>query len=72
MDVGQKQIAVFGNRFQFILNVQGEMKVILPITVDITVFRNERVFFENFKIIEIFKQSIQYDNVWGNDQKISG
>src|SRR3989338_6038483 len=55
-----------------VLQVQGQLKIVAPIAPIHAVLREYRVFKEYSKPLKVPIDSIQYDDVGGDNQKVAG
>ncbi len=72
VDVGEKQVADLAHGAHVILNVHGELKIILPSLPFVAIFWQDRIVKKYLQPIEVGAQPVQHDDVGGDEQKIAG
>src|SRR3989338_10132443 len=70
MYIGKEYISRIGNILQVILQVERNLEIVLPIFTLVAVFRQNRVTEEYFQTCEIAPNSLEYDYVRGNEEKV--
>src|SRR5689334_7595527 len=63
MNVGQEQVALRRDQTDVVLDVDRELKVVLPVLTVIAVVRQNRIFKEDTGAVEIDAQPIEHDDI---------
>ena len=71
VDIGQKDIAGLTGDIDLILDMQRQLKIILPVTAFIAVIRQNRILKKDAQSVKVGAESIQYYDVGGDHQKIT-
>ena len=71
MNVGQKQVAGFPHNRNIVLDVEGELEIVLPVPAFITIIGQKRIAEKDFQAVEISSEPVENDDVRGNDKKVA-
>lgn len=72
MYVAEKDVAGIRYETDLILDVHGELKVVLPVLALVAVGRQDRVLVENLEAVEVHPQPLEHDDVRGYEQEVGG
>ena len=70
VNVGKKQVALFADVTDLILNVDGQLEIVLPVLSLVAVVRQERIVEENARALEIEAQPVEHDDVRRDEKEV--
>src|ERR1700690_813742 len=68
--VGQEQVSRFTNDGHIILNVQGHLKIILPVLPFVAIIWKDGIIEENFQAVEIGTETVKHDDIGSDQQEV--
>ncbi len=71
MDVGQEEVAGLTDDAHVVLDVQGELEIVLPVAAVVTVVGQDRVVEEDPEAVEVGPQAVEHDDVRRDDQEVA-
>ena len=70
VDVGEEQVALFSDVADGILDMDGQLEIVLPVLPFVAVVRQQRIIEKDARALEIETQPIENDDVWRDDKEI--
>src|SRR5271157_277336 len=70
VNIREKNIACIGDNSYLVLNMQGDLTVVVPVLTFITIFGKNGIMIKNLQTIEILPEPIQNNDVRGDDKEI--